>query len=250
MKIRLLNILMIAIFFSCDSTSNTKNTTIKTDKIDIETLEKEGFEVYRNSPKKAIPIFIKLASEYEKLNDLNKAGFTNLNIANIYDEHLNQVDSALIFSEKSLGIWRSKNDSMQMANLYKYIGLLKGKKGQFEEAKYAIQKAIKIYKDQDFHQGVAISKINLADVYFRKKEFEKSIVYFKKSKEFWLQKNDKGRVYTDNILGIKIFAAMKKDEQVERLIKENRKIEEESNINEFAKSKFDELINGMKEVNS
>lgn len=233
---------MIGIFFSCNSSSDTKNTSVENGKVDIEELEKRGFEVYQKMPKDAIPIFKQVASEHERLKDLKKAGITNLNISNIYDEYLNEIDSALIYAEKSLEIWRSKKDSMQMANLYKYLGLLKGKKEQFEEAKSYIQKAIKIYNSLDFEEGIAVSEINLADTYFREKDFEKSLLYFNNSKVFWLQKNDKGRIYTDNILGIKIFAAVKKYEQVEILINENKKIEEETVVNSFAKSKFNELI--------
>jgi tetratricopeptide (TPR) repeat protein len=135
---------------------------------------------------------------------------------------------------------------MQMANLYKYIGLLKGKKGQFEEAKSSIQKAITIYISQGFGQGVAVSEINLADVYFREKEYEESIVYFNKSKKFWMDNDDKSRIYTDNILGIRIFAAINRDELVESLINENRKIEHEIEVNGFVKTKFDEVINEIK----
>jgi len=171
---------------------------------------------------------------------------TNLNIANIYEEHLNQVDSALLYSKKSLEIWKAEKDSMQIANLYKYIGLLNGKKGQFSAAKSAIQQAITMYQHQGFEQGIAVSEINLADTYFREKAYDKSIVHFNNSKAFWIQKDNKARVYTDNILGIKIFAAMKRATVVDRLIEENRKIAQEMEVNSFSKTKFEKLIKAIK----
>lgn len=240
-----ITILLLGLMLSCSSTSENKSDPTVISEVSIEALEKTGFEKYQESPTTTLAIFKRVAIEYEKAENFEKAGFTNLNIANIFDEHLNQIDSALIFSEKSLSIWEAKKDSMQIANLLKYIGLLKGRTGQFEEAKSTIQRAIKLYQDQGFEQGIAVSEINLANVYLQEQDYESSEKYFRQSKRFWLNTNNRSRVYTDNILGIKIYHAVNNDNMIQGLIEENRNIEQEIKVNEFMKTKFNELIQAL-----
>ena len=247
MKRQVIHLLIIGILFSCNSNSDTKQAPAEIFSPNTEELEQSGFDTYQRSPKEALPIFKQVALEYEESENLKMTGITNLNIANIYDEHVDQIDSALIYAERSLHIWSTMRDSMQMANLFKYIGLLKGKRGQFAEAKSSIRTAIRTYNGLGFEQGIAVSEINLAKTYFREKEYEKSMRYFESSKQFWLQKNEVNRVYTDNIVGIEIHAAMKNDEKVESLIKENHKIEEQTKINNFARAKFIKLLEKLNE---
>jgi len=144
-------------------------------------------------------------------------------------------------------IWICACNKIYCLNLpHKYIGFLNGKLGQFDDAKSAIHEAIAIYSNQEFEQVVAVSQINLAGVYFREKEYDESIKYFSKSKDFWTRINDLGRIYTDNILGVKIYAEMERAEEVDMLIKENKEIEKEINVNTFVKTKFDELLREIK----
>jgi len=239
-------ILIIGLLISCNNSKQPNGHSDKANKIDIEKLEKEAFEKYQESPIAALPIFKQVANEYERLENYKKAGFTNLNIANIYDEHKNQVDSALLFSQKSLEIWEAQNDSLQIANLFKYIGFLKGRKGQFEEAKTDIHNAIKMYQELEFDQGTAVSEINLADVYYRQKDYDNSLRLFHKSTEYWNKTNDLSRVYTNNILGIKIYHALHDSKKTQQLIEENESIEQQIQINEYMKMKFVVVINETK----
>lgn len=246
MKNLITKFLIFGLLISCSTKSESEKTSNISKEINIENLEKKGFKVYQESPSKAITIFKQVALEYEKQQNFTKAGFTNLNIANIYDEHKSQFDSALFYAEKSLNIWEIQKDTMQIANLYKYIGLLQGRIGQFVDAEYHIQNAIKMYDNLEFHSGIAVSEFNLADMYFQKKEYNNSIKYFNKAKDFWYSQNDNGRIYANNILGIRIFNTTNNESMVENLIKENRKIEKESDINHFTKKSFDKLITEIK----
>jgi len=239
-------IILIVVSISCNSDSNNKKSEEITDLNSIEKLEKNGFQIFQESPQKAISIFKQVAINYEKQKNLKKAGLVNLNIANIYDEYSNEIDSALIYSNKSLKIWERQDDTLQIANLYKYIGLLKGKRGEFKEAKLSILKAIKLYTEKEFEQGVAVSEFNLADLYFREKEFKECELLLNKSIEFWKKNGDYNRVFTNNILGIKLYSKIGNDSKVQKLIKENIEIRKENKLNDFIKNKFNELI---KEIN-
>ena len=210
--------------------------------INLEEMEKKGFELYQKEPSEALPYFKAAALEYEKRKDIKKAGFTNLNIANIYDEHLSQIDSALKFAHHSLKVWTSANDTLQMANLYKYIGLLEAKNGSYDQAESTILQAIDFYTSKGHAQGIAVSHINLAETYFRKKDYQKSLEYFRLSKDFWLNKEDKRRMYTDNILGIKLHRALEETSAANTLIEENLTIENEIDIHDYPKALFRELL--------
>jgi len=245
MKTRIWMIVLFGVI-SCNSDSTNKTTEQVIEVKSVEELEKIGFKTFQKSPQKAIPIFRQVAIKYEKQQHLKKAGLTNLNIANLYDEYSNEIDSALIYSNKSLNIWERQKDTLQIANLYKYIGLLKGKKGNFKEAKFSILAAIKLYKEKGFEQGVAVSQFNLADLYFRAKEFKESELLLNKSIAFWKNNEDYSRVFTNNILGIKLYNEIGNKPKVQQLIEENRTIKKENKLNDFIKAKFDDLI---KEIN-
>jgi tetratricopeptide (TPR) repeat protein len=243
---RYINILTIGLLISCSTSTENKSNSDEIDKVNIQELEKLGFESYQDSPIKSIQLFKEVAMEYEKTENYKKAGFTNLNIANIYDEYIENIDSALVYSKKALKIWKTQNDTLQMANLYKYIGLLKGKSDEIDEAKSDIQQAIMMYQKVGFEQGVAVSEFNLADVNFRNKDYEGSMDHLNNSTDFWKKKKDYTRIYTNNILGIRIYSATNNHKRVEALIEENIVIEQKTNINDFAKNMFDDLIKEIK----
>lgn len=242
MKLQLWILLAITVF-SCNPKSPDGNTSSITDDISIEELEQKGFEVFQESPEEAIQIFKQVAINYEKQENLKKAGIINLNIANVYDEYLERKDSALIYSERALRIWKEQKDTLQMANLYKYTGLLKGGLGKIDEAQSDIHQAIRMYETKGFGQGVAVSEINLAEVYFMDENYTESEALFSKSKDFWKGNGDLSRVFTDNILGIRIHTKMGDMGKAGKLIKENEDIMTQTELDDFIKNRFQELIN-------
>ena len=59
-------------------------------------------------------------------------------------------------------------------------------------------------KEQGFKNGLAISRFNLADVYFRAENFEESEKLFLQSKEFWLKQDNKARIFGMNVFATSI----------------------------------------------
>ncbi|MEZ5058367.1 MAG: tetratricopeptide repeat protein [Saprospiraceae bacterium] len=205
-------------------------------------IEKDGYTLYQKSPEDALPTFKNVAKLYAYQKDYKKAGLTYLNIAGIYDENLGKPDSALIYAHESLQIWQEANDSLQQANLYKYIGLLEGKLGQFEKGKTAIQKAMKLYQILEFEEGLNVAKFNLANVYFQEKDYTNSKNLFQETINFWKEKGDAGRVFINNLFGIELYAAMNDAEGVKHLIDENKTLAPDAKLNDYLKRKFEELV--------
>jgi len=225
-------------------TSNTteeQDSSIKNE-INVDSLAKEGFKMFQEAPEEAVQIFKQVARTYEKQEDLKQAGITNLNIANVYDEYLAQLDSALVYTEKSLSLWAVQQDTLQMANLYKYLGLLKGRTGSLEEGKSDIDRAIRLYQSVGFNQGIAVSEINLAEVLLEAKQVTKSEALFVNSTSFWKERGDLSRVFTNNILGIQIYDEMGEQEKIEVLIAENEEIMSQRELNVLIKNRFLELL--------
>jgi len=237
-------ITFLAILFLtlCTSSCQVKKEPAKEAKpIDIEALEKEGFDQFAKNPKKAIEIFEKVSEEYLKRGNNKKAGFTNLNISSIYDEYLNDFDAALKYADKSLEIWKQEKDTLQQANLYKYCGLLKGKLGKYDLAKADIATAIKLYKQKDFKQGVAVSEFNLSQIYYEENNLALSEKYYLSSIAFWESKNDMDRVFTNNLFGIELYRKQAKEAKANDLIKENEGLAKSLKLNEYLINKFAEL---------
>ncbi len=246
MNIRCLLILLMYLCASCKSDNQKEAaTTIRDNAVPVAELEKQGFEAYQKSPVLAIPIFKKVAEQYREAQNGKKTALTYLNIANLYDEHKGDIDSAMIYSHKSLATWTEENDTMQMANLYKYIGLLKGRNAQYEDAELSINTAIGMYKQMGFEQGVAVSEFNMADVHYQSKNYNEGLRLYDKSKDFWVTRKDTGRIYAQNILGVKLYDAVGNKDMVQKLIKENQTIESQKEVNKYVKEKFDELIENL-----
>ena len=240
MKNTFLLLLIFFYFFSCKNKTTPKSTN--TSKINLEELEKQGFEAFQKNPKAAIPIFIEVATKAATAKDVKKAGLTNLNIANIYDEYVDKKDSALWFANQSLEIWKQADDTLQQANLYKYIGLLQGKIGSFDKAKTNIETAISFYEKKNFMQGKAVAEFNLADVYLQEGDTKKSMELFYKSTKFWKEKEKMDRVFSNNLFGIELFEKMGAKENIQILIEENNKLLPTLKFNDFLKNKYNTLL--------
>jgi len=233
-------LIILFYFFSCKNKTETKNTT--TPKVNLEELEKQGFAAFQKNPKDAIPIFIEVANRAAVAKDVKKTGLTNLNIANIYDEYVDKKDSALWYANQSLKVWKQADDTLQQANLYKYIGLLQGKLGSIDKAKTNIETAISFYEKKNFMEGKAVAEFNLADVYLQAGDTKKSMNLFYKSTKYWKEKEKMDRVFSNNLFGIELFGKMGAKENIKMLIEENNKLLPTLKLNDFLKNKYDDLL--------
>lgn len=216
--------------------------TPKETKISAADLEKKGFKVYQQNPQQALPIFKELIGMYQEENNITKASFSSLSVASIYDENMNKPDSALIYANQSMEMWRKEGDSLQVANLLKYVGLLEGKMGDYDAATGHIADAITRYKNLDFMEGVAVANFNLAQVYTEQEDYNNAKKMLKEANDFWRKAANKDRVFTNNLFGVELYAKAGDKRTVKKLIAENKKISTEVELNGFLKGKFEELL--------
>lgn len=212
----------MVIIFSC----KTEKPKVVEDKLEVTTdianLEKEALAAYAINPLSALPLFDSLSTACEKANNLAKQAITELNMANIYDEHAQKFTRANYHAHKSLAIWETLNDTMQMANLLKYSGYINGELGNFEIGKRQIDKAIEFYNIKNFEEGKAVSYFNMARVIFLEGNYKSCEQFFRLSKSYWLKKNNVGRVIPINDFGIKLYSKLGDDKMIEKLKLENQ----------------------------
>lgn len=209
--------------------------------INVDSIEQAAFNAYMDSPRQAATLFQHVAAEYSRRGNFKKSGQTNLNIAGIYEERLHDYPNALHYSKASLNDWKSANDTMQIANLYKYLGYVEGLNGNFPKAKRDIQHALKLYSKLNFNQGTAVSNINMAKVLLMEKDFEEAERFYTRAVTFWREKGKLSRVFDNNLAGILIFQNTGEYEKVQSLIKENESILDQVKINQFVLDYFMQL---------
>ncbi len=234
---------IIVAFNSCKEKARLERQSMSKD--EVEDLEKEAFALFQKDPRSALPAFKKILEGFQQLDQNVKVARANLNIANIYDEHLNQIDSAQVYAQASLSIWKQENDSMQVANLLKYVGLLYGKAGQFKQAELNMKRAIRMYTSLGFEEGIAVSKHNLADVYLRKGNLHQSLSILKESTSFWRAQGNQGRVYSNNILEIEIQNLLGENDSVQALLSENNVISKETELDDLIVSRYEQMIKNL-----
>lgn len=195
----LLPCLPLLLLISCHNSS--PSVSQETKNINIDSLQQEAISQYQSDPNKAIEIFKKLSEQYEKDLNYKQQAITLLNISNIYDEQLQDYKSAHDYAEKSLGVWQSQNDSLQMANLLKYQGYLKAKLGEFEAGENDIANAILMYDKLNFREGVAVSLFNMARLDFERGDYKEAQMSYDKSLDYWKSQGNQNRINITEAFG-------------------------------------------------
>ncbi len=183
--------------------------------------ERLGGIYFNTNPQKSIQHFQKAADAYVAINDKKKAGFCNQNIAFIYDEKLNEYPKALSHSNIALNIWQDLSDTLNEANILKYIGLLEGKLKSFDAAKNHIATAIEKFQQKKNDRGIAVCYFDLGQVYFEEGKLDSSIVQYNKALNIWEKTTDYNRMVGINTQKIKALDAMDNSLEAKSIIKAN-----------------------------
>src|SRR5690606_25906102 len=132
--------------------------------------EKLGIYHFSRDAAKSIEHYNRAFKFYTELGKHKKAAFCSNNIAFVFDEGMHDDKQALEAGQKALQLWQQQGDTMQQANMYKYIGLLQGRLGQYAPAKLSIDTAIRLFTAQNFIKGVAVSYFDMANVLLEEKD--------------------------------------------------------------------------------
>lgn len=200
--------------------------------------QKTGNESYmKGDGEQAIRAFIQAYDLYLQNNN-TKAGVICLHsIAFAYDELLHDDKQALNYTGKSIAIHRDIGDTLEMANMYKYAGMLKGRLGMYAAAKADIDVAINLFRQKEYAPGVAVSMFDLALVYIGEKKPDSAIYYLERAKEYWVAVDNPGRIFNLNNVYMDVLYSAKETMKCRAIINENEEIMSRTKI--FFRDKLD-----------
>ena len=180
-----------------------------------------------------------------KLNEMENnypwVGLTFLNISLTYADSYNDYEKAKEYIDSSIYVWKKIQDTMQLANVYKYKGYLLGKMHKFQEAKDTIKLAEKLYILNNFDLGLAVCYFDLAKVYEEENIIDSSFILLEKAKEIWLTYNDTFRIVGINNALINLHIKNKNFEKTLPLIDENDKLIQKETFQETPLLEFYKL---------
>ncbi|MEO6584128.1 MAG: hypothetical protein ABIO05_07375 [Ferruginibacter sp.] len=143
------------------------------------------------------------------------------NIGFLLDEIECKYDSARIKLESALKVWQHINDTLNQANLLKFLGYLNGRLQNFQIGKSQIGRAIELYNSKKDSFGVAVSYFNLSRINEFENELDSAVLFAEKAKAFWQHKNNPGRLMILNNQLINLKIKQKKRTPIGYLINEN-----------------------------
>lgn len=213
-----------------DSLERVSNKGIQDQKFIAELNEKTAFLSYEKDHELSVKCFEKAAKYYLGSEHFKKAGFCFQSAAFVYDEKIAAYQLALGKVDDALKIWEKLQDTLNEANMLKYKGMLLGKLMQFEEAKKEVNDAIKLFKQLNYEQGVAVSWFDYGIIYKYENELDSAFYFFQKAKSFWTEKNNLDRIFGINIDLLEIHFEQDEPAKFEVLYLENQEIESSQKI--------------------
>lgn len=161
-------------------------------------LQKTGSEYYmKGDGEQAIKAFTQAHDLFLQNNNTKARAICLHSIAFAYDELLQDYRQALIYTEKSIAIHRDIGHTLEMANMIKYLGYLKGRLNRHNEALKDIDSAIQLFSTQKHNDGVAVCWNVMAGVFEQENKPDSAIFYYEKAKKYW-DGQCMGRVFNIN----------------------------------------------------
>jgi tetratricopeptide (TPR) repeat protein len=152
------------------------------------------------------------------------------NIAFTYEEQKKNYDEALQYAQKAIAVRIELKDTMEQANMYKYIAFLHGKMHNFEAAKQNGAMAVTLYTTQHYLPGLAVTYRNLALVYEEEKKYDSSVRLLQQAITIWQGNPENEHISGTRLYGcrnelIRIYTSMGKMKLAESEIQENMAVD-------------------------
>ncbi len=196
---------------------------------------------FNAEPRNAMHNFIKAATAYIQNGKKKDAGICYGNAAHLYEEQLNNLDSAFMLSKLSLDYAIQSNDTLNTGHGYRYTGVLMGMKNMTDEGIQQIEKSIPYYKLRRNNDAIAVAQCDMARVYFLGKKYDKASEALKNSTEYFKSKTNLQRIFNNNLLALELFKASGNKAGFDNAKFENENLIQSGKISEILKSKFTEL---------
>jgi hypothetical protein len=172
------------------------------------------------NPKQAIAYYKTAITFYKLEGNKPWTGFSYLNTGSVFDEKLHIYDSAVYYVNLSYQKWIEVGDTTQMANVLKYLGLLKAKAGHPEEGKKDVILSVALFKNSKFPQGVAVAYFDLAGIWDIQNNSDSALYYYGISKDMQIAKADTFRIVTINNKMLEVYIKLKDFNACKKIIQE------------------------------
>jgi len=126
------------------------------------------------------------------------------------EEKQHDFANSLIQIEKATALWEAIGDTLSIANLLKYKGVLYGKLKQFDKGKRDLNKAISLFKSKQYESGVAVSYHDYSILYDQESKIDSALFYETKAVDFWNIEHDSMRIVVSNSQFINLYLKQKK----------------------------------------
>jgi tetratricopeptide (TPR) repeat protein len=195
-----------------------------------DSLSKVSGKFYDTDPKKFIELRSSAAILFKKGGNKTWEALSYQNIAFVYEEKLNKIDSAIFYVNKAIPIWTEIKDYKGLANILKYLGMLEGKIGNFSDAKTSIKKAIDLFNAEGLEAGVAVSYFDLALVFENENKLDSCLFFLNKNKAYFDMNSDTLRIFNTNNKIFEIYLKQQNYKEAKIYQESNTKLEKSEKV--------------------
>lgn len=130
----------------------------------------------------AIDYYFKALEIFERLELKDKVARVKMNIGNTYDE-LGQTDKAKAFANEAISVLREVGDSTAIVKGILNLGVIHFYQEDYDSAERSFQEVLRFRLAAKDTSGIAISYLNLANVYEYQKNLGKAVEHYRLAKE-------------------------------------------------------------------
>jgi hypothetical protein len=244
-KIILFLLISIALL-ACKNQKKATEAVVNTEAIyslkDAFGFQSDAMKSYNTDPKSAAVSFSKAAIAYIQ-NGYNKdAGICYGNLAHIYEEQFNNIDSALIISKLCLEYAIKANDTLNTGHGYRYTGYLNGMKNNLDEGVTQIEKSKPFYTLRNNKDAIAVADYDLARIYTHAKQYDKAIKSFNASTDHFKNKMNLQRIFNNNLFALKMYKESGNKAAYEVVKSENENLIQTGKISDAQKALYQKAL--------
>lgn len=175
--------------------------------ISLDTIYAQVFKHYEASPLQAIGWLRLVPAQAAKgcpAATLLKVGEAYLNMGSLYDEQLEEPDSASVYLSKSYEAFLLSADSVKAYNVLKYLGLITCKAGDCDAGEQQINISLSYFHRGEMWPLYYVAKRNLAKLFELKGDLHAAQAALEESLDFWIGQHDlrRAKLYYEDLEAI------------------------------------------------
>lgn len=206
----------------------------------------EGMKTFNTQPEQSKVAFLKAAQAYTQNKMPKDAGICLGNVAHLYEEQFQKLDSALLLSKQSLEYALESNDTLNTSHGYRYTGYLTGISGKMEEGIDLIKKSYPYYEMMRNKDGIYVSMYDIARVYGENGKYTEAIAVLNESTNHFKTKTNLQRIFNNNVYALKLYHATSNKAGYESVRLENESLIQTGKINPALQQKYIDMLNNTK----